>query len=77
MRRLHEQARRWVLRELDHRLQQRGRAALAVTCQTKLIEELEAAAAFRQQGSANLFIKAGMVSCSARKRISTWPCSSS
>jgi hypothetical protein len=53
MRRLHGQARRWVLRELDHQLQQRGPAVTAVKSQTKLIDDLEAAAAFRQQGFAN------------------------
>jgi hypothetical protein len=53
MRRLHGQARRWVLRELDHRLQQRGPAAIAVKCEAKLIDDLEAAAAFRQQSFAN------------------------
>ena len=52
MKRHHEQARRWVLRELDHRLQQRGPAALAVKSEAKLIDDLEAAAAFRQQGFA-------------------------
>jgi hypothetical protein len=49
MRRLGEQARRWVLRELDR---QRQPAAIAVKSKAKLTEDLETAAALRQQNFA-------------------------
>ena len=51
MRRFREQARRWVLRELDLQLQQRGAAAIAVKSEAKLTEDRGAAAALRQQVS--------------------------
>jgi hypothetical protein len=51
MKRLPEQARRWVLRELDRQLQQRGPTAIAVKSQVKLTENLEAAAHFGSRAS--------------------------
>ena len=54
-----EQTRRRVLRELDLQLQRRATPAIAVTSEAKAIEHLTAAAAYRQQGCAAWFTKAG------------------